>query len=148
MLRLLLALLFSAQLVSISAAQNKPKDGEPTKEPPKKLVIAEVLKTVQSAYAKSSSPALLAMTTADFQKNMTATTLGAVLGAWKARYGKWDDHPEKLKQAGAVHTYRIKAERGVLHLRLIFDDSHYLGGIGLAPSFLDNLPSSVDMPAV
>lgn len=146
--RFLLALCFSACFVLPATAQEKPRDADPPHEAPKKLAVADLLKTIQNAYARTSSTALLAMTTADFQKNMTAATLGTVLRAWKARYGKWDDNPEEVKHAGAVHIFEIKAERGVLHLRLILDDLHYLQGIGLAPSFLDDLPATLDLPAV
>jgi CubicO group peptidase (beta-lactamase class C family) len=143
-----IALVLSGLLSWPAIAQEKPKDSDSPKPSPPKLAIADLLKTVQEAYSRSSSQALHALTTAEFQKTMTAKTLGAVLGAWKTRYGKWDQAPEQVRQVGSVHVYKVKAERGVLHLRLIVDESMHVQGIGLAPAFLDDLPARVDLPEV
>ncbi len=155
MSRFSIALILLTLLSAGAAAQDKPKvavqpAGPPkqSKDPDKNPAIPDVLKAIQNAYAHTSAPVLLALSTLDFQKNMPAARLNAVLGAWKTRYGAWNDNLEEVKQAGAVRVYKVKAERGSLHLRLIFDDSQRLQGIGLTPSFLDDLPATVDLPVL
>ncbi len=106
------------------------------------------MKAIQDAYAHTSAAVLLPLSTPDFQKNLPAVRLNAVLGAWKTRYGAWNNTLQEVKHEGAMRVYEVKADRGILHLRLIFDDSQRLQGIGLAPSFLDNLPARLDLSAV
>ena len=148
MLRFSIALILCVQLVSNATAQEKPKEIDRAKDPSKKLVAADILKAVQAAYAQKAPTSLLALSTADFQKRMPPPTFTAVLGAWKTRYGKWEDNLEEVKLTGTTHIFKVRAERGILHLRLVLDDENRLQAIGIGPYFLDDLPVTIDPAAL
>ena len=146
--RFSIALILFVQLASNAGAQEKPKEIDRTKDSAKKLAVADVLKAVQMAYAQKAPVGLLSLATDDFQKRMPQATLTAVLGAWKTRYGKWEDELAEVKLTGTTHIYKVRAERGVLHLRLVLDDDNRLQALGIGPYFLDDLPSTIDLPAL
>lgn len=142
------ALVFLAQLQQGAFAQEKAKEASAPAVPSTKLQVPDLLKAIQAAYSTSTAKELAAMATPEFQKSMSATTLGAVFKAWKTHYGNWKDSLEEIKQTGPLHIYKVTSERGVLRLRLTLDDTNHLKGIGLLPAFLDDLPAKVDLPTV
>jgi CubicO group peptidase (beta-lactamase class C family) len=129
-------------------AQDKPSSLDKSADAAKKLDVADVLSTLQKAYARSSAKELILLGTSEFQKRTPAANLEGILRAWKARYGKWEEKFEELDRVGTTLVYGVQAEHGQLRLRLGLDAQNRIQGIGLTPVFLDALPATPTMPVV